>query len=371
MEVKGPAAGKDGAARFRVELLFGAGAGTVLKVKAANLDLDKDRGMDDPAMATLVAAMQALAPGATPPEERRDWAGLPLEVLENIAKKHIAQTEAGWAAHLKEVAGYSEEDIQVMMARRKREGNCLFVFAMVCKEWRKAQLKVGGRLRTRMDSDVTMPGQVALAKWALAEGCPRESGDGPTMASAAAQHGDMVLVRWLVQEQGFAMTRTVMGMAARSGNVELVRWLRGEGCDWSVETCRSAADTGRLEVLQWVRTNGCPWDAETCNHAALRGHLATLRWARENGCDWNAQACQNAAQAGHLEVLQWLRAEGCPWDVNTCHYAVDKGHVEVLRWARENGCPWHARTRDQAARKLGYTDDLGNLVDVNGNPVQQ
>ena len=45
--------------------------------------------------------------------------------------------------------------------------------------------------------------------------------------------------------------------------------------------------------------------------------------------------------------------------------------MEVLRWARANGCLWKARTRDRAAAKLGYTDDLGNLVgDDDGNPVQ-
>ena len=35
--------------------------------------------------------------------------------------------------------------------------------------------------------------------------------------------------------------------------------------------------------------------------------------------------------------------------------------MEVLRWARENGCKWDAYTRDWAAERLGYTDDLGNL----------
>ena len=48
---------------------------------------------------------------------------------------------------------------------------------------------------------------MALAKWALAEGCPRV-GNGFTMAHAAAMYGHMVLVRWLIQEQGFAVTRS-------------------------------------------------------------------------------------------------------------------------------------------------------------------
>ena len=316
-------------------------------------------GAADPAAAGGPRLLAAAAAGVAP----EDWVGgLPAEVLETVAGKVMARTEAGVKAHLKEVLCWSEKRIQEEMVKRKRDGNCQFVFALVCKKWRKAQLKVGGPLRTRVWSDVAMPGSVALAKWALAEGCPREE-NGVTMAMAAAQYGHMELVRWLIQEQGFAMDRNVMGMAARSGNLELVRWLRGEGCDWNTRTCRCAAAAGRLAVLQWLRANGCPWDADTCNAAAEHGHLATLRWAHENGCDWYASSCYLAAYGGHLVTLQWLRGEGCPWDSMTCYGAVRHGHVETLRWARQNGCEWDAATRDRAAAELGYTDDLGNLVD--------
>ena len=91
-----------------------------------------------------------------------------------VVETLIAQDEAGWAAALKQRnPNWTEEQIQEAMARRKRDGNCLFVFAMVCKPWREAEQKIGGRLRTRVESDVVQPGSVALAKWALAEGCPR------------------------------------------------------------------------------------------------------------------------------------------------------------------------------------------------------
>ena len=254
----------------------------------------------DPAEGTLVEAMQALAPGGQP-EEPPDWAGgVPVEVLAKVAGKLVAQNEAAWAAHLREKDPkyWTEERMQhKMMANRKHGGNCLFVFALVCRGWRKAQLKVGGPLRTRVMSDVLMPGSVALAKWALAEGCPRE-GDGyyTTMAHYAAEYGHLELVQSLCGEEGaswgfarFAMDEHVMMHAARSGNLELVKW---------------------------------------------------------------------------------LRANGCPWDANACHVAVRRGHVRVLRWARENGCKWTAATRDRAAGKLGYTDDLGNAVDNLGNAVQ-
>ena len=318
--------------------------------------------------------LRAARAAGVAPEEWRDWArGLPDEVLEKVAGKVVAQTEAGWAAQRKEW-GWTEERIQAEMARRKRWGNCLFVFARVCRGWRKAQLKVGDPLRTRVYmSDVLLPGSVALAKWALAEGCPMTGGYGYTMAAAAAELGHMELVRWLVQKQGFAMDRDVMKSAARGGNLELIRWLRGEGCDWNAEACEYAAEGGRLEVLQWLRANGCPWDAYTCDAAAQHGHLATLRWAHENGCDWDAEAetCGYAAEGGHLEILQWLRAEGCPWDHWTCSQALRQGHVEVLRWARENGCPMRAVDWDKAAAELGYTDNLGNLVDDWGDPVDE
>ena len=40
---------------------------------------------------------------ADQPEAWRDWAGgLPDEVLEKVAAKVVAQTEAGWAVHLQE-----------------------------------------------------------------------------------------------------------------------------------------------------------------------------------------------------------------------------------------------------------------------------
>ena len=214
------------------------------------------------------------------PEDWRDWAGLPEDVLAKVAGTFVAQTEAGWAAELQEW-GWSEEEIQEEMAWRKRKGNCpLFVFARVCKPWRKAQLKVGGPLRTRVKSDVILPGSAALVEWALAEGCPRQSYtymEYTNMAMVSAFLGHLELVKWLCGEGGFAMDEMgdepgcpywVMMEAAGGGNLELVQWLRGEGCPWDSLTWRSAVENGRVEVLRWVRENGCEWDEETEERAA-------------------------------------------------------------------------------------------------------
>ena len=210
--------------------------------------------------------------GGGGPRAGPDWArGLPDLVLEKVAATLVAQTEAGWAARLKEW-GHSEEYIQEKLAKRKRDGNCpLFVFARVCKPWRKAQLKVRGPLRTRVESDVILPGSVALAKWALAEGCPRvEPRYGGTMAAEAAGHGHLELVQWLCGEGGFAMGSIVMWRAAYGGNLELVQWLRSEGCPWDWRTCNWAVIKGNEEVLRWVRENGCPWREWDRDRAAAK-----------------------------------------------------------------------------------------------------
>ena len=104
--------------------------------------------------------------------------------------------------------------------------------------------------------------------------------------------------------------------------------------------------------------------------AARLGHLELVKWlCGEGGFAVDEVVMGMAALGGHLELVQWLRGEGCPWDASTCRCAVYEGHVEVLRWVREHGCPWWAYTRGEAAAELGYTDDSGNLVDGDGNPI--
>ena len=226
------------------------------------------------------------APGVAP-EDLRDWAGLPEHLLMKVAGTLVAQTEAGEAARLKEVnpTVWTAERLQVKMAKRKVDGNCLFVFARVCKGWRKAQLKVGGPLRTRVESDVILPGSVALAKWALAEGCPRKLQAHPSkgelgyrMAEAAARYGHLELVKWLCREfpdgGGFLMDLRVMASAVRRGNLELVRWLRGEGCDWSF-TCERLL----LRPGSWRSCSGCGARAArgTPRRATMQSTMVTWR----------------------------------------------------------------------------------------------
>ena len=44
--------------------------------------------------------------------------------------------------------------------------------------------------------------------------------------------------------------------------------------------CRAAAQRGNLSVLKWLRQHGCPWDSPTSHDAAAGSHLELLKWAR-------------------------------------------------------------------------------------------
>ena len=92
-----------------------------------------------------------------------------------------------------------------------------------------------------------LPGRAALAKWALAEGCPRERDFYYNMAHAAAQYGHLELVKWLCGEGGFEM-----------------------GGPSFVMVMRYAIQYGHVEVLRWVRENGCIWDAYDRDKAAAK-----------------------------------------------------------------------------------------------------
>ena len=148
VEVRGPAPGKDGAPRLAVRLLSGGGAGAVLKVKAANLQLDDaDDGLNGrgPALDTLVEAMQALSttPALVPGDEDwRDWGNLPAGLLANIAGKLVARAPQMGRCPAASEGSSSEENpkwVVDYLYRKRTLG--LSAFAMVCKAWRKMQLE--------------------------------------------------------------------------------------------------------------------------------------------------------------------------------------------------------------------------------------
>ena len=167
-------------------------------------------GSNDRRSPSLAARQAAAAAAGVAPEAWRDWGGrlgneLPVDVLAVIAKKFVALNDATYAALLQyqddndpfqdedDYVDEREQHKQKQLAARKRESASrgLFIFAMVCKGWRAAQLRVGGPLRTLIMSDVFLatwtPGTDPyrrdpprkIIEWALAQGCPKKKTEAP------------------------------------------------------------------------------------------------------------------------------------------------------------------------------------------------
>ena len=190
---------------------------------------------------------------------------------------------------------------------------------------------------------------------------------------SAAECGHLKVVRWLCKRPVFAKNVGIVSAAALNGHLEVVQWLCGERGLAMNEDVMERWETypwgpyaAKRRAVEWLRNAHC----EVMEQAASSGNLKLVQWLRAEGCDWNEEACGWAAKCGHLEVLQWLWSNGCHHFMGqVIGPALDQGHVEMLRWVRENGCWWDAEERDRAAEELGYTDNLGNLYDADGNPI--
>ena len=182
----------------------GAATGATARIRQLEADLALERGLREGAEKQLAACKKRVADlkqmqqdravegttsqaGPRGPRTGPDWAALPEDLLVKVAATLVAQKAAAEEAWLKE-QGVSEEGLQRTLAIRKLDGPSLFAFAMVCKPWRRAQRKVGGPLRSRAVADVILTGRLDVVKWALAEGCPRDSSqeDGGQMVSTCS-----------------------------------------------------------------------------------------------------------------------------------------------------------------------------------------
>ncbi|KAL6044717.1 Ankyrin repeat-containing domain, partial [Balamuthia mandrillaris] len=206
-------------------------------------------------------------------------------------------------------------------------------------------------------------GQLHILKWLRKHGFPVLTQE---IAPAAARGAHLKVLQWLVsveeQEPEHRGVRllvpSVCAAAARMGHLEVLRWLKEKGCPWDYHTYVAAAEEGHLEVLQWIVAHmAVPWDVLTLSslqNAAAKGrHLHILQWAEKIGsiAHWSRTSLMvSAAEGGSLEVMQWLRGKGCDWHAMICEAAAMRGHLGMLKWLREQGCPWSSQVCKHAAR---------------------
>jgi hypothetical protein len=198
-----------------------------------------------------------------------------------------------------------------------------------------------------------------------------------TPAQAAAEHGHLEILRWLVKEQGADLGQesseyrrwTCTQFATKAGHLHILEWMVSLNWSrnlWSVDELfwtltHIAAANGRLEVLQWLVFKGRHLGLKTiegdteANLSAKYGHIDTLKsivseqgtvdlLSVPNNNGFNVAHC--ATSSGHLTILQWLKEIGrgalfmelTKHGANVIHLAAEKDSLlPILRWLHEQG----------------------------------
>jgi hypothetical protein len=126
---------------------------------------------------------------------------------------------------------------------------------------------------------------------------------------------------------------------------------------WSCALASKAAYHNRLQLLKWLRSVQCPWDeAAVVQNAAYRGGTELLDWVQsqvdttvwENNLRFMLDI---AADYDNLEAVQWLRQHAAAeWPDSFCDSVYDLDNDDELvntcwsqravQWALANGCTW-------------------------------
>ena len=98
---------------------------------------------------------------------------------------------------------------------------------------------------------------------------------------------------------------------------------------------KAAASHGELEVLKWLVENGFKFSADCLAAAAQGGALECIEYLREIGCPWSNKVAKINMVAG---AALWLPKPG-HFNFDTYNPVAVEKYVQVLRYLMETGCP--------------------------------
>ena len=207
-------------------------------------------------------------------------------------------------------------------------------------------------------------------------------------ARAAAEHGQVCVLRWLVATYGAAAClRESLWTAAAKGGLPVLQALHGLGCPGALSpslleaAVRASSEGNGLQLFEWFVQHGCTVPVGSGRFAMAKaavesgsvGLLGRLHQERRRGL-WShrwSDVWEPAVRLGHVEVAEWLRLQGCPYPQRllndmeeelgrdggtqpTCELygiAIANGDLGMLQtlWLAENSDSmyWYCRRREK------------------------
>jgi hypothetical protein len=160
------------------------------------------------------------------------------------------------------------------------------------------------------------------------------------LVARASRHGNLSMVKFLIDMDFEYMHTVVTQAASASGNLEVLMYLRSLDCPWSETIYIAAAEHGHLEILKWAESHGCPWDnSDLFPAAAKSSNRDVYQWLLDRQCPFKEEfSLNNAIKLGKFEFLKFGRANGLTVmsvgflnRVQEC--AARRGDLETILWA--------------------------------------
>lgn len=134
-------------------------------------------------------------------------------------------------------------------------------------------------------------------------------------------------------------TIAVCDWIALDGGLETFQWARNQGYPWNESTVSFAAKSGNLVLLRWIIENGCPYlEDVVTSKAAQSGNLDMLRWLiEEKKFTWDDSGIAlDVAEGGNIEMLNYVIALGCNIiEKKICEVAAQNNNGEFVRYCVE------------------------------------
>ena len=182
----------------------------------------------------------------------------------------------------------------------------------------------------------TTGGHLDCLRYLHENGCPWSI---PDMHSVVTRYNQLPCLKYMI-EQGVPWDN-LSNFIATYGNLDMLKYAVENGCTFTNSASEAAAQHGHVECLRYLLYEvKSPASPDALLKACRHGQLACVQLLHEYDAAWTVDACTAAISSGSLSCLKYVHESGCPWNMFTSIVAARSGDFDMLYYLLSNGCPY-------------------------------